>query len=92
MKEKFSVDYFVSPLESLEQVLKMLEEFHLDKLYRVDMYGTDNLLLTLDGSEYYFDGPLDYVGERPNIKQEFTEAEIKAIDERYWPFAVEVTE
>ena len=30
MKEKFSDDEFVSLLESLEQVLEMLEEFHLD--------------------------------------------------------------
>ena len=33
MKEKFSVDDFVSPLESLEQVLTMLEEFHLDERF-----------------------------------------------------------
>ena len=33
MKEKFSVDDFVSPLESLEQVLIMLEEFHLDERF-----------------------------------------------------------
>ena len=30
MNEKFSVDDFVNPLENLEQVLKMLEGFHLD--------------------------------------------------------------
>ena len=29
MKEKFSVDYFMTPLESLEQVLTTLEELHL---------------------------------------------------------------
>ena len=33
MKEKFSVGDFVSPLESLEQVLIMLEEFHLDERF-----------------------------------------------------------
>ena len=33
MKEKFSVDDFVSPLESLEQVLIMLEEFHSDERF-----------------------------------------------------------
>ena len=33
MKEKFSVDDFVSPLESLEQVLIMLDEFHLDERF-----------------------------------------------------------
>ena len=33
MKEKFSVDDFVSPLESLGQVLIMLEEFHLDERF-----------------------------------------------------------
>lgn len=66
-------------------------EIEKEKLYRVDMYGTtDVALLTLEGNEYYFDEPLDYVGERPDIRQEFTESEIKAIDERYWLFAVEV--
>lgn len=29
MKEKFSVDDFMTPLESLEQVLTMLEELHV---------------------------------------------------------------
>lgn len=33
MKEKFSVDDFMTPLESLEQVLTMLEEFHLDERF-----------------------------------------------------------
>ncbi len=33
MKEKFSVDDFMTPLESLEQVLRMLEEFHLDERF-----------------------------------------------------------
>ena len=33
MNEKITVDYFVSPLESLEQVLRMLEEFHLDERF-----------------------------------------------------------
>lgn len=33
MNEKFSVDDFVSPLENLEQVLKMLEGFHLDERF-----------------------------------------------------------
>ena len=33
MKEKFSVDDFVSPLESLGQVLIMLEKFHLDERF-----------------------------------------------------------
>lgn len=33
MKEKFSVDDFMTPLESLEQVLKMLEEFHSDERF-----------------------------------------------------------
>ena len=67
-------------------------EVEKEKLYRVVMHGTDDLLLTLDGSEYYFDELLDYVGERPNVRQEFTESEISAIDDRYWLFAVEVTE
>ena len=33
MKEKFSVDDFMTPLENLEQVLTMLEEFHLDERF-----------------------------------------------------------
>ena len=33
MKEKFSVDDFMTPLDSLEQVLRMLEEFHLDERF-----------------------------------------------------------
>ena len=33
MKEKFSVDDFMTPLESLKQVLKTLEEFHSDKRF-----------------------------------------------------------
>ena len=33
MKEKFSVDDFLSPLKNLEHVLKMLEEFHLDECF-----------------------------------------------------------
>lgn len=33
MNEKFSVDDFISPLENLERVLKMLEEFHLDERF-----------------------------------------------------------
>ena len=33
MNEKFSVDDFMTPLESLEQVLRMLEEFHLDERF-----------------------------------------------------------
>ena len=30
MKEKFSVDDFIGPLENLEHILEMLEEFYLD--------------------------------------------------------------
>ena len=30
MNEKFSVDDFIGPLENLERVLEMLEEFYLD--------------------------------------------------------------
>ena len=33
MKEKFSVDDFMTPLESLEQVLKTLEEFHSNERF-----------------------------------------------------------
>lgn len=30
MNEKFSIDDFISPLENLEQTLKMLEGFYFD--------------------------------------------------------------
>lgn len=33
MKEKFSVNDFLSPLETLEQVLDTLEDFYLDKRF-----------------------------------------------------------
>ena len=33
MKEKFSSDNFLSPLKNLEQVLRMLEEFHSDERF-----------------------------------------------------------
>lgn len=85
---------------AVEDVLEILDDFfgktrassEKEKLYRVEMHGTtDVALLTLEGDEYYFDEALDYVGERPDIRQEFTESEIKAIDGRYWLFAVEVS-
>lgn len=33
MNEEFSVDDFISPLDSLEQVLKMLEGFYSDERF-----------------------------------------------------------
>lgn len=33
MNEKFSVDDFIGPLENLERVLEMLEEFYLDERF-----------------------------------------------------------
>ena len=33
MNEKFTVNDFVSPLESIEQVLEMLEDFYLDERF-----------------------------------------------------------
>ena len=86
--------------ELIEVILGTREyEVEKEKLYRVEMPGTDDLLLTLEGSKYYFDERLDifderlvYIGGKPNIRQEFTESEIKTIDERYWTFAVEVAE
>ena len=33
MNEKFTIDDFISPLENLERVLEMLEEFHLDERF-----------------------------------------------------------
>lgn len=82
-------DSLNKPIETLMKT--KLFGYEIEKLYRVEMHGTTDIaLLTLEGNEYYFDEPLDYVGERPNIRQEFTESEIKAFDERYWQFAVKV--
>ena len=33
MNEKFTIDDFTNPLENLERVLEMLEEFHLDERF-----------------------------------------------------------
>ena len=33
MNEKFTIDDFTNPLENLEHVLEMLEEFHLDERF-----------------------------------------------------------
>ena len=78
-------------IDELDETEKVGYDIEKEKLYRVEMHGTtDVTLLTLEGNEYYFDEPLDYVGERPNIRQEFTESEIKAFDERFWQFAVKV--
>lgn len=33
MNEKFNVNDFISPLESIERTLEMLEEFHLDERF-----------------------------------------------------------
>ena len=86
-------DNLNKPTETLIKMKLFGYDIEKDKLYRVDMHGTtDVALLTLEGDEYYFDEPLDYVGERNENRQEYTESEIKAVDGRYWLFAVEVTE
>lgn len=80
-----------NPTETLIKMKLFGYDIEKEKLYRVNMHGTtDVALLTLEGDEYYFDEPLDYVGERPDIRQEFTESEIKAIDWRYLAFKVPV--
>lgn len=90
---------YIDTAVSVMQVYDLIDEldepekvdYEVERLYQVEMPGTTDItLLTLEGNEYYFDEPLDYVGERPNIRQEFTESEIKAFDERYWQFVVEV--
>ena len=43
MNEKFTVNDFVSPLESIEQVLEMLEDFYLDKRFE-DMDDASELI------------------------------------------------
>lgn len=43
MNEKFTVNDFVSPLESIEQVLEMLEDFYLDERFE-DMDDASELI------------------------------------------------
>lgn len=43
MNEKFSVDDFLSPLKSLEQVLEMLEGFYLEDRFE-DIYDALELI------------------------------------------------
>ena len=84
-------DNLNKPTETLIKMKLFGYDIEKEKLYRVEMHGTtDVALLTLEGDEYYFDEPLDYVGERPDIRQEFTESEIKDYDERFWVFAIPV--
>ena len=83
------VDNILDIIHELDEPEKV--GYEVEKLYRVEMPGTTDItLLTLEGDEYYFDEPLYYVGEMFDIRQEFTELEIRAVDERYWQFAVGV--
>lgn len=52
-------------------------EVSLEPLFTVDLNGTDFLVMEADGTSYFTDYNLH------NLKDTFTEEEIKAIDERY---------
>ena len=63
-------------------------EVEKEKEYKVFLPTGDKVRLAIDDSEVYFSST-DFVSRE--YKDTFTEAEIKAIDERYWAFAEEVT-
>ncbi|UJF15080.1 DUF1642 domain-containing protein [Jeotgalibaca sp. MA1X17-3] len=78
--------------EKLYQALKYGYEVEKEKLYRVIFPHTsgynEKMTLMTNGGGYYIDEVID-----PDFEvAELTEQEIKAIDERYWAFAEEVTE
>lgn len=58
------------------------------QLYYVKLTEKEYLCYDIDEDEYFSDS----VDEADGYKMKFTESEIKAIDERYWPFAVKVEE
>ena len=64
-------------------------EVEKEKEYKVFLPTGDKVRLAIDDSEVYFSST-DFVSRE--YKDTFTEAEIKAIDERYWAFAEEVVE
>ncbi|MBP1044864.1 DUF1642 domain-containing protein [Enterococcus sp. BWM-S5] len=59
-----------------------------EQLYYVKITAKEYLCCDIDDDEYFTDS----LGEVDGYKMKFTESEIKAIDERYLPFAVKVEE
>ena len=77
---------------SYETLIRMKTEGYFidnDKLYEVVFLddGKDRLILNKVGNRLFIDFDEDVESYH---KTEFTEKEIKAIDEKYWAFAVEV--
>lgn len=60
-----------------------------EQLYKVVFLKTDDDEILLLKSDTFF---IDWITIYNDLKYQFTEAEIKAIDERYWTFAVPVEE
>ena len=98
-KNKDNLDEFLNWLDdtetnSYETLIRMKTEGYLiddDKLYEVVFLddGKDRLILNKVKDRLFID--LDEDVEIYH-KTEFTEKEIKAIDKRYWDFAVKVEE
>ena len=96
-KEFSEEDKFLNWLDdtetnSYETLIRMKTEGYLidnDELYEVVFLddGNDRLILNKVGNRLFIDFDEDV---EAYCKTEFTEKEIKAIDEKYWAFAVEV--
>lgn len=96
-KNKDNLEEFLNWLgdtetNSYETLIRMKSEGYLiddDKLYEVVFLddGNDRLILNKNGKRLLIDFDEDV---EAYCKTEFTEKEIKAIDKRYWDFAVKV--
>ena len=96
-KNKDNLEEFLNWLDdteanSYETLIRMKTEGYFidnDKLYEVVFLddGNDRLILNKVGNRLFIDFDEDV---EAYCKTEFTEKEIKAIDEKYWAFAVEV--
>ena len=96
-KNKDNLEEFLNWLDdteanSYETLIRMKTEGYFidnDKLYEVVFLddGKDRLILNKVGNRLFIDFDEDV---EAYCKTEFTEKEIKAIDEKYWAFAVEV--
>ena len=98
-KNKDNLEEFLNWLDdteanSYETLIRMKTEGYLidnDELYEVVFLddGKDRLILNKVGNRLFIDFDEDV---EIYHKTEFTEKEIKAIDKRYWAFAVKVEE
>ena len=98
-KNKDNLEEFLNWLDdtetnSYETLIRMKTEGYLidnEKLYEVVFLddGKDRLILNKVGNRLFIDFDEDV---EIYHKTEFTEKEIKAIDEKYWAFAVKVEE